>query len=357
MTTRRLRILTRDEIKVLPRPNYLIHRIIPEKGLCYLVAPPSCKKTFVAVEAAACVASGHAFFGTPTKQGNVIYLAAEGMSGLNKRFRAWEKARRCLIPDHALSVIPEALPLSNPKVLSALVGELREHSAKVSGVSLLIIDTLNRTLEGDENSARDMGMFVKACSILIEELQTSILILHHPSKLGNGGARGHSSLHGAADLGFEIKNGKRENLSLAFEIKPPKDDDLHPPIHLKTTVIDLSSEFGVDDVGAPVTSLVLDVNNSIVTAPKNLPKHPSMAEQVGATIMTTLRNSCLDRGAIVQTVLTSDVVTSERSIDRVLKDLVKSGLVVSPEYGKYELSDDHSSYEFKDEETFKFEPD
>ena len=71
-------------------PSYLILRIIPEGGFVSLVAQPSNKKTFVALNMACCVSSGIPFHGKPVRRGNVVYIMAEGQSGIEKRLCAWE---------------------------------------------------------------------------------------------------------------------------------------------------------------------------------------------------------------------------------------------------------------------------
>ena len=90
MTNHTLRILTRDEVKKRKPPSYLISRIIPEGGFVSLVAQPSNKKTFVALNMACCVSSGTPFHGKPVRRGNVVYIMAEGQSGIEKRLCAWE---------------------------------------------------------------------------------------------------------------------------------------------------------------------------------------------------------------------------------------------------------------------------
>jgi hypothetical protein len=68
MHNTKLRILTRNEVHQLRPPDYLVPRILPREGFVYLVAPPSSKKTFVAIELAACVATGQPFLASRYNQ-------------------------------------------------------------------------------------------------------------------------------------------------------------------------------------------------------------------------------------------------------------------------------------------------
>ena len=120
MTDHRLRILARDEVKKRKPPSYLISRIIPEGGFVSLVAQPSNKKTFVALNMACCVSSGTPFHGKPVRQGNVVYIMAEGQSGIEKRLCAWEAHNGVEIDPNApvappVQAVETATPMQSPQ--------------------------------------------------------------------------------------------------------------------------------------------------------------------------------------------------------------------------------------------------
>ena len=74
-------------------------------------------------------------------------------------------------------------------------------------VGLVIFDTLSRSIPGgDENTAEDMTMIVRAADILRDEFQCATVYVHHTGKDPAKGARGHSSLYAAADLVICIDN-------------------------------------------------------------------------------------------------------------------------------------------------------
>lgn len=337
MHNTKLRILTRNEVHQLRPPDYLVPRILPREGFVYLVAPPSSKKTFVAIELAACVATGQPFFGKPVQSGNVVYMAAEGQAGIKKRLDAWEKARGILIADKTFSVIPTAVALNNPTALKNMAMDLEAHAEKIGGIDLIVIDTVNRTLEGDENSARDMTVYVQACSQIIKNFNTAMLMLHHPAKTGNSGARGHSALNGAADIGLEIKSGQQDKFTLKFDAKPPKDDEATAPLNLKIRVVDLSDTLGFDGEGQPVTSLVLDQADGPFSPDVNIPKRVSDISRVSEMIFSSLNDGHLRRGEIVSNVLKQGFTGNPRTIDRALASLAKDEVIRQPEHGCYEL--------------------
>ncbi len=74
---------------------------------------------------------------------------------------------------------------------------------------LVVIDTLARTMIGDENKARDVTDFVTPINQLMSDYNTTVVVVHHLNKHGDGRTgkrlRGSSALWGACDavLGFD----------------------------------------------------------------------------------------------------------------------------------------------------------
>ena len=121
----------------------------------------------------------------------VVYIAAEGISGMNKRIDAWceyYKSKR-----GNLWFIPEEIDLLKP------LGPMTEAFKKLPGLGLVIIDTYARCLiGGDENTARDTGVAIRNCAILQRALRTAVTLIHHANKAQTS-ERGSGALRGAAD--------------------------------------------------------------------------------------------------------------------------------------------------------------
>lgn len=326
MTELRYKILGRNRLKDLQPPSYLIPRILPEQGLVTLVAEPSSKKSFLAVHMASCVATGTPFFDIPTTKGNIVYIAAEGQFGMRKRISAWEVEQGLSIADEAFGIIAEPLQINDGEKLRALMASLLEHAEQVGGISLVVIDTLNRTLMGDENAPRDMTTFVAGCSEIINQLGCAVLLLHHPSKNGNGGARGHSALMGAADIGLKIENGRQDRFTVKMNDKPPKDDEPADDLRLEIKVVNLEPEFGLDAHGRPVTSLVL-VPSSVSSFGVDIkPKQPTQHQVLMDAIPRLVGGKRASRDLIRGSIKSHGLDVNERAISRALSSLVDSGV-------------------------------
>ena len=66
-------------------------------------------------------------------------------------------------------------------------------------VVLVIVDTLNRHLDGDENTTKDMSEFVRNVDTLRDRLGSTMMVVHHPGNGDQTVGRGNSSLNAALD--------------------------------------------------------------------------------------------------------------------------------------------------------------
>ena len=72
--------------------NWLIDGVIAPNTINWMVASPESFKTFIALDMAACIASGRPWHGRPTKETPVLYLSAEGGEDIHIRRAAIDTA-------------------------------------------------------------------------------------------------------------------------------------------------------------------------------------------------------------------------------------------------------------------------
>jgi RecA-family ATPase len=58
----------------------------------------------------------------------------------------------------------------------------------------VVLDTLNRSLNGSENSDEDMGKYIKATAAIREAFNCAVLVVHHCG-VNDSRPRGHTSLN------------------------------------------------------------------------------------------------------------------------------------------------------------------
>lgn len=192
LTALRSQLVDSAGLDSIPPPQPLVDGILYLDSLAWLHGKPGHGKSFVALDWAGCVATGAPWQGHEvTSRGTVVYLAAEGVSGVRQRVRAWEE--RTGIAMDGVRFLPVAVQLLHYTDREALVMLL----ADLAPV-LVVIDTQARvTVGADENSAKDMGELVAAADQIREATKACVLMVHHESRAGEN-MRGSTALEGAA---------------------------------------------------------------------------------------------------------------------------------------------------------------
>jgi len=182
--------------------KWLVEGIIPYGGLSALFGKPAAGKSFLALQIAAAVGSGIAFFENETEEGDVIYIAGEGSSGLKARCQAIKRHHKIKSPKvHFLTTQIDLRSTAQDR--DEFIDEVR---SKGISPKLVIIDTLSRAFGGgNENASEDMGKFIGHITTIQQALKTAVLIVHHSGKDEARGQRGHSSLNAAIDTELEVQ--------------------------------------------------------------------------------------------------------------------------------------------------------
>ncbi|MEN1928042.1 AAA family ATPase [Luteimonas sp. MJ250] len=193
--------------------EWLIEDYLVKETAAGIIGPSGGGKSFVAVDMAACIATGTPWHGRPVSQGVVFYLAGEGQRGLRMRFDGWAKEHGVAIDDAPVYVSGGLASLCEPDQLAISVDEMAEAAAAENQKpALIIIDTLARAMGGrNENSAEDMGAFIAAKDLLKARFGCTVLSIHHTGhdKDTQGRGRGSSARYGALDSEFLVAGGEK----------------------------------------------------------------------------------------------------------------------------------------------------
>ncbi|WP_165312409.1 helicase RepA family protein [Vibrio ziniensis] len=267
--------LTRGSTNYDAKHSWLVKNLIRNKSLGVLYGMPDSFKSFTTIDLACSIATGRKYHGEITQQGAVVYIAAEGQQGISRRIKAWERTNNLLTND--LWVLGSSMPLNTPKAQNDFIELIKQlEIAKKVKVELIVIDTLARCMEGDENSPSDMGKFVRACDFIRGATNSSILCVHHSGKDINKGARGSNALVASIDFEFKMKRIKGDIAVMLINTKQ-KDADTAPPITIQYKQVDLGITC---EEGLPITSLANlsqhapDTRNGISNIIDIINKHP-----------------------------------------------------------------------------------
>ena len=195
------RLLSLDDLLDLPEPEWLVERAVPKNGLVVLYGPPKSAKTFLAIDAAMTIASGGGeLHGMACREGRVLYVLAEGGAPMmGNRMKAWMSARG--IGGADIAVLPSAVILSSRKSVEALLGDMAGERW-----DLVVVDTLARCMDGDENSVKDMNLAIRGCDLIRETTGAAVLLVHHSGKDQSKGMRGSTALRGAVDSSIRMRS-------------------------------------------------------------------------------------------------------------------------------------------------------
>jgi hypothetical protein len=145
-----------------------------------------------------------------------------------------------------------AVKLTDKKDVKRLLATVHKIVAEAgTKIRMVIVDTLARSYEGDENSSEAMANFINGCGQIAEQFECLVLVVHHSGWSDKGRSRGHSSLWGAIDCRVKATSDP-DALTACVEVERQKDGSSGQQFHLKGYVV----EIGKDEDGEPLTSLV-----------------------------------------------------------------------------------------------------
>ena len=210
----RIKLLPFDTIALNTCRPYLVKRLIPRNGLTVIWGPPKSGKSFWTFDLAMHVALGWDYRGKRVQQGPVVYCAFEGQSGIKPRVEAFRQ--------HHLAENAEAVPFYLQPYVLDLVKDCDELVAAIGATlsetkpAAVVLDTLNRSLRGSENSDEDMSDYIRAADTIREAFDCAVIIVHHCG-VKEHRPRGHTSLTGAVDAQLEVKRDAEGNIIVTVE--------------------------------------------------------------------------------------------------------------------------------------------
>lgn len=232
------RLFSTKELLALPPPRWLIDRVIPEGGFTTVYAPPEHYKSFLVLDMALCVATGIPWQGKAVAGdgGFVLYVAAEGVSGLGKRALAWlqHHDRDATEPD--IAWLTESLAITvESEALVALVERIEYEIHRVP--VLIIIDTLARCFDGEESETGDMSRFVAGVDVLRQKFRCAVIVVHH-TRLDGTRERGNTALRAASDAMIALEKDKADIVVSCGKMKDAE--------HFEDIVLQLEPVEGTD---------------------------------------------------------------------------------------------------------------
>jgi hypothetical protein len=199
-----IELLDIDEFLARPRPKPLVEGLLYRNSLSRIFGSPGCGKSFVGVDLALRLALGWAWNGSQVEQSKVVYVMAEGDAVNNERVQAWMDRHQVTADDlrgRFLSVPHKVL------LLEEAIGPFIE-KIKGQGVDLVILDTKNRMMIGNENHSEDNAAMVRAIDAIRLATEACVLLIDHTGLTVTGRAKGDNSTEGSMETEAEVVNDK-----------------------------------------------------------------------------------------------------------------------------------------------------
>jgi len=221
-----------------PLRDWIIKDLLPKKIVAAIIAAGGTGKSMLALHIAVCVASGTSLFAKylPIRPAKVVFISGEDdISELHRRLHKVTQGVSPSIKElvsqnlHFIDLADsfELFTSKNPHqdakitdVPSRLCSSIK--SVIGNDISLVIIDPISRFRGGEENLAADTTRFVQALQQIRDQLNTTVLTLHHVNKGAkiNGAtqnnARGSSAFIDGVRLVFELNSLSPEDLKRKY---------------------------------------------------------------------------------------------------------------------------------------------
>lgn len=247
-----------------PSPTkWRIKKFIPETGLGMFFGASGSYKSFLTIDIGASIACPEieAWNGHKIKHGHVIYFAGEGAEGIKKRCAGWAVERGINPENVQFDIIEESFSFDIDTQEYNTEKTINEIKKRTSQPALIILDTLNRYMGGDENKAVDVSKMLQATDRLIKEFNCAVLIIHHTgvSETAQDRARGSSALKAALDFEMQIvKTGEKRAM---LKQTKNKDDATQKPMCFDFKSVIIPECY--DEDGESVDTLVPELNETL----------------------------------------------------------------------------------------------
>jgi hypothetical protein len=246
----RAELLTADQVADRPNPRPLVNGLLDLDSEAWMIGKPGTFKSFVALDLAGHIGQGKEWGGRRVHQGTVLYVVAEGVTGMTLRVRAW-KERYGDMP--GVYFMPRPVQSGGNGAVTEGWRALTELARELKPV-LVVIDTQARVTVGlNENAATDLGIYIEAVRMMREATSACVLTIHHIGRNGTD-ARGSNAIDGAQGTELRLDRKSLDDMYVNLIMDKQKDmADGGDPIKINM----LPYDGGVDlETGRELTSLV-----------------------------------------------------------------------------------------------------
>lgn len=176
--------------------EWIVEPLLPARRLVALYSAPKLGKSLLMLELAAAISRGDQVLGyTPARPYRVLYVDFENDPKIDTRDRLKAMGYR---PDQLDNLVVLSFPSMSTLDTPAGAEELMA-CIGVYEVEVVIVDTVSRTIKGDENENDTWLRFYRNTGLAVKQAGVSLIRLDHTGKDETKGQRGGSAKSGDVD--------------------------------------------------------------------------------------------------------------------------------------------------------------
>ncbi len=310
------RLVSRTGVNSIVPPTWMVEDLFTHGSHAMLYGPTSSYKTFLALDLVLSVAAPSGLAIAPNwnvlTPGRVVFVAGESRGTIRKRVEAWEKIHfgGAMVMDFFLA---DPVPAVNGN-LEPFLALLKAADPKDRGYKLIVLDTVGRSLQGqNENQQEVASKYTALVDEIIQATGATVLGLHHTGHENTARARGSSVFTADADTVLRCEQVSKYLAKLKMD-KQKEADEWDRARFLKLQLVHLTPEqnslvaikAGKEDLPAQANkSIVLDIIEKAVVL--FLSENPTasystreLAEAVAADETVDVGSSMLRQFALVE---------------------------------------------------------
>jgi hypothetical protein len=297
----------------------MIDGLLYQNTLAQLSGEPGSGKTFITLGMACAVASNKGDWNGRTVAGHgpVLYVAAEGSSGLHSRILAWCEQQQYDSGNLRLFVYPEAVQLGSYEQVQELCQLVIDLD-----VALVVLDTRARcTVDLEENSATEQGRAIAAAEAIRASRDCTVLCVHHGSRSNGSTPRGSNAWDGAVWSDLRIKTEGMKEGQVAVKVHKHKDapGDFDVPFELMPWTVSTELMPGRDE---RVRSTLVAVT------PDERPDKPGSDSKANKEVIEYLKSAATPGDGRSAREITDALGCSRQKVDKSLTGLFLTDRVV-----------------------------
>ncbi len=311
--------------------DWTIYKRLPDKGIVLLYGETGSYKSFICLDLALHIVTGRNWMGYETHQKRVHYICAESGNSAKYRIEGWKRHHDVDRLNGQMIVTPHPIIVNNEEKYAEYINAIK---ASGNDFGVVIIDTLDRNMDGIETDLADMKTFLAAVDKLQRELDCLVIIVHHTGKDKSRGAKGDNRLANAADAIYYIEKKADRTCRMSCQKMKEGEDDFF--FNLRAEVIETQY---IDRQGFPITSLIMskDLETAVATPedvqtpPKSILKYlDDSGREISAIMSLYGENRTPTRNKLVEAIEAGQVETvgSGKKGDPLLYRLTTTGKVM-----------------------------